>query len=358
MELRKRGHSVSLWLLPCQFASGAERMAASRLGVDKLEGPSGSAWMWHALGQEKTDCVLQLGGDLLFGRRIAGCAGAPLICYAYGFKKGMERARVFTAYPSMSAAIGARSKAVNARPVGDLVKDSLALETGTFAWPAPQGEKSAAARRLLLFPGSRPAILRLSLGWLSAIARHLKTLIPQVLIGTLFSPFAPEDEFSSWVDAGLNPIRAGAGAAMRSADYALTQPGTNTLEMMHCGLPALVAAPMDFLKVIPVGGLGGFASRLPLIGPSIKERGIRRNLKRYNDFIAWPNRIANRALLDEAVGEVVPEELAVRIAEALRDGEKLSRVRRDLLLLSGERGAALRLCDAVEEAGKRRLDPQ
>jgi lipid-A-disaccharide synthase len=136
---------------------------------------------------------------------------------------------------------------------------------------------------------------------------------------------------------------------MKTADYALTQPGTNTLEMMHCGLPALVAAPMDFLKVIPIGGLGGFASGLPLVGPLIKERGIRRNLKRYNGFISWPNRIANRALLDEAVGEVKPEELAVRVAQSLKNPEKLSRIRRDLLALSGEEGAVFRLCSAVEE---------
>ena len=43
-ELRKREHSVSLWLLPCQFASGYERVVASGFGADKLEGPYGGAW--------------------------------------------------------------------------------------------------------------------------------------------------------------------------------------------------------------------------------------------------------------------------------------------------------------------------
>jgi lipid-A-disaccharide synthase len=266
-----------------------------------------------------------------------------LICYAYGFKKGMEHAQVFTAYPSMASGINANSKAVNARPIGDLVKDSLALETGTFTWDA-----KSEGLRLLLFPGSRPAIRRLSRSWLSSVVRHLRTLIPEVRIGTLFSPFAPESEFSSWLDAGLNPIKMGTGAVLKTADYALTQPGTNTLEMMHCGLPALVAAPMDFLRVIPISGLGGFASELPLIGSLIKERGIRRNLKRYNGFISWPNRLANRALLDEVMGEVVPEEVAVCVAKSLKDEEKLSGVRHDLLALSGEEGAALRLCSAVE----------
>ena len=375
MELRKRGHSVSLWLLPCQFASGAERMVASRLGVDKLEGPSGNAWTWHALGQEKTDCVLQLGGDLLFGHRIAECSGAPLICYAYGFKKGMKRAQVFTAYPSMASDINLLMKTknaahsnANALPIGDLVKDSLSLETGTFVWDAEEdaaneAHKERERRRVLFFPGSRPAIRRLSLRWLQVVARHLRLLIPEVRVGTLFSPFAPEGEFSSWVDAGLNPIRAGAGAVMKTADYALTQPGTNTLEMMHCGLPALVAAPMDFLEVIPLNGVRGFVSGLPWVGSLIKEHGLRRHLKRYQEFISWPNRIANRPLLDEVFGEVTPEELAVRVAASLKDKEKLSQVRRDLLALSGsdtgssagghhEASAVFRLCNAVEDAHK------
>jgi lipid-A-disaccharide synthase len=261
----------------------------------------------------------------------------------------MEHAQVFTAYPSMAGFINGKSKAVNARPIGDLVKDSLSLEMGTFVWDAQENAKKQGPR-LLLFPGSRPAIRRLSLSWLSAVARHLKLSIPQVRIGTLFSPFAPESEFSFWADAGLNPIKVGAGAVMKTADYALTQPGTNTLEMMHCGLPALVAAPMDFLKVIPIAGLGGFASRLPLVGPLIKERGIHRNLKRYNGFISWPNRVANRPLLDETMGKVTPEEVALRVAKSLKDEEKLSRVRRELLALSGEQGAVLRLCGAVEAA--------
>ena len=92
-ELRLRGHSVSLWLLPCPFASGREREAASLLGVDKLEGPSGVARTWRGLGAERTDCVLQLGGDLMFGTHLAHAAKAPLYVYTYGAKKGLGRAR-------------------------------------------------------------------------------------------------------------------------------------------------------------------------------------------------------------------------------------------------------------------------
>jgi lipid-A-disaccharide synthase len=360
-------------------------MAASRLGVDKLEGSGSdirkndisgnsvsgnsisgnSIWKnslavsalrtWDALAREKTDGVLQIGGDLLFGRRLAKSAQAPLLCYAYGFQKGMERARVFTAYPGMAADINARTNAKDperrALAVGDLVKDALALERESFKWNDGR-DGDADAERLLLFPGSRPAIRRLALPWLEEVVRRLRELAPAVRVGTLFSPFVPESEFPVWRDAGLNPMRGESGAAMRSADYALTQPGTNNLEMMHCGLPALIVAPMEFLKVVPVGGLGGFLFGVPLLGPRLKERGIRRKLSRYGDFISWPNRIANRAVMDELTGDIAPRDVARHIARAMRDKEKLRRVRGELLALSGDGGAASRLCDALErEAG-------
>ncbi|MCL2010514.1 MAG: cdisaccharide synthetase [Synergistaceae bacterium] len=355
-ELRGRGHSVSLWLLPCQFASGYERAVASGLGADKLEGPCGSAWTWRALAKEKTDCVIQLGGDLLFGRRIAERAEAPLLCYAYGYKKGMERARVFTAYQSMAESIGAKLK-TPAHVIGDLVKDSLSLEKGKKITGA--SEKSGEPH-VLLFPGSRPDIRNLSIKWLTKVARHMETLIRGVRFTTLFSPFAPENEFPLWESAGLNPVKSGiavsAAAVMKNSDYALTQPGTNTLELMHCGLPALVALPFDFLDAAPIGGLGRLVSGIPLAGRALKEWKLRRSLEQFGGFLSWPNRIAGRALLDEAVGKLTAYDLAERVAASLDDEKKLSRVRGELLELSGEsdksggKGAASLLCDAAENA--------
>ena len=98
MELRKRGHSVSLWLLPCQFASGHEREAASLLGVDKLEGPAGAARIWRDMNNERTDYVVQLGGDMIFGMHLSKTANVPLACYTYGARKIPTGAKILTAY--------------------------------------------------------------------------------------------------------------------------------------------------------------------------------------------------------------------------------------------------------------------
>ena len=342
-ELRLRGHSVSLWLLPCPFASGREREAASMLGADKLEGPNGAAWTWRALGVERTDCVLQLGGDLMFGTRLARSSGAPLFAYSYGAKKGMDRVQAaFTAYPSAAREIP------GARLIGDLVRDALEMDAcassaSSWDWPEDPGSP-----RLLLLPGSRPAIRVMALGWLAAVVAALEPEFPRLRVRTLFAPLVPDSEFADWRGAGLEPVRAGAGIAMRGADYALTQPGTNTLEMMHCGLPGLAVAPLAFLEHIPVAGLRGAAASLPFVGKRIRRAAVERVLKRHNGFISLPNRIAGRPLMDELYGDVTPQETARRVAAALRDPEGRERTRAAFLALSMEPGAAARLCDALE----------
>ena len=350
-ELRLRGHSVSLWLLPCPFASGREREAASLLGVDKLEGPSGVARTWRELGAERTDRVLQLGGDLMFGTRLARSAKAPLFVYTYGAKKGLGRAQaVFTACPAMASGISGKP---GARPIGDLVRDALEMDAhspSAASWNWPEEPDSP---RLLLLPGSRPAIRRAARDWLTAVVAALRSEFPRLRVRTLFSPFMLDSELEAWCDAGLEPVRVGAGVAMRGADYALTQPGTNTLEMMHCGLPGLTAAPHAFLEHIPVAGLRGFATSLPFVGIRIRRAAVGRVLARHNGFISLPNRIANRSIVDELYGDVTPQTLALRIASALRDPEGLAETRAALLELSGEGGAAARLCDALEAQGRR-----
>ncbi|MBQ3448033.1 MAG: cdisaccharide synthetase, partial [Synergistaceae bacterium] len=99
-ELRKRGHSISLWILPCQFASGHEREAASLLGVDKLEGPASAARIWQDISYENTDRVIQLGGDIQFGLKLSTSANAPLTCYSYGPRKAIDGVKILTAYPA------------------------------------------------------------------------------------------------------------------------------------------------------------------------------------------------------------------------------------------------------------------
>ena len=341
MELRKRNHSVSLWLLPCQFASGHEREAASLLGVDKLEGPAGVTRIWHDMKDERTDYVIQLGGDIHFGIHLSKMADVPLACYTYGAKKIPSNAKVFTAYKQQTKFIP------NSEAIGDLVKDALELDKTpeqieAWDWPKVQG-----APRLLFFPGSRPLIRRAALEWLTHVKNILLKKMPSIRIRTLFSQFMPVNEFEEWTKAGLNPVSSGAGAAMVEADYALTQPGTNNFELMHCGLPGLVIAPAKFINTIPVSGLAGILGNMPLLGSKLKKFALMRKIKRWGGVIALPNRIAGHKILTEMYGDITPEDAAEEIYEKLRHPEQLEKIREELLSLSGESGAAAKLCDVI-----------
>ena len=340
-ELRKRGHTISLWILPCQFASGHEREAASLLGVDKLEGPASASRIWRDISEEHTDRIIQLGGDIAFGLRMSEKANAPLNCYTYGPRKSLPGVKMMTAYEAQAKNIP------EVEAIGDLVKDALEMDitpSGMASWDWPRDESSP---RILFLPGSRPAIRKPAMGWLVEVQAALKAKMPSIRIRTLFSQFMPEVEFAEWKKAGLNPVRAGAGVAMREADYALTQPGTNNFELMHCGLPALVVAPEKFLRFVPVSGVLGLLANIPLLGLKLRRIGTLKVIKRWGGYISLPNRISPHKVMAEMWGDVTPEDAAEEICEQLSDLEGLRKTREEFLSLSGPSGAASRLCDIV-----------
>ena len=338
-ELRKRGHSISLWLLPCQFASGHEREAASLLGVDKLEGPSSASRIWRDIALEKTDRIIQLGGDIMYGLRMSRKANAPLTCYTYWPRKAIDGVKFLTAYRSQT------KRVPEAIVIGDIVKDALAMDITPPALSSWNWPKQDDSPRILFFPGSRPSIRNAALDWLTEVHDGLKRRIPDIRVRTLFSQFMPATELEAWQKAGLNPVRCGAGVAMRGSDYALTQPGTNTFELMHCGLPATVVAPESFLQYIPIAGLLGVVSRLPVIGLKLRRYAAMRIVKRWGGHISLPNRIADHKIMNEMIGAITPEDVAEEVCDQLKKPDALKKTRDDFLKLSGDAGAASRLCD-------------
>jgi len=84
--------------------------------------------------------------------------------------------------------------------------------------------------------------------------------------------------------------------ALRGVDLALTQPGTNTLELFYLRVPTLVAVPYAFLSDIPFSGLKGVMLRLPLV----KDR-LLQSLSKKKGMLSWPNRITGKNLIPELV---------------------------------------------------------
>jgi lipid-A-disaccharide synthase len=229
--------------------------------------------------------------------------------------------------------------------VGDLVADALSLDEGLSPW-SPGKEF-----RLALFPGSRPFIREASLKFLAELKRRLDDSGLSIETLTVMSPFATDEENGRWEQAGLNPVQKGAGIVLKEADLALTQPGTNTLELLHAGVPAIVAVPFSFLRRIPLSGIMGIIDRSFAGIGWLKEHYLRSVSKR-RGFLAWPNRIAGYEIMQEMAGDITPEDLAKAVLALLADERKRVSQREELLKLSKGSGAA----DKVVSLISKRLD--
>lgn len=335
-EMATRGWKVTIRLLPCPFASGRELHAAERLDVVSVKGPCNWIKTILSFKDVQTDLVVQLGGDLLFGRILSAVSRAPLACYTYGDKKGIKKCDlVATAFSNMADNIS-----VNASVMGDLVSDGVKMEEGDFYWKSK-------GFRVAFFPGSRPEIRRISMPYLREVVVLLKEREPDLEYATLMSPFITSDEIKLWKARGLCPVTASAGKVLKGADLAVTQPGTNTLEILHTSVPALVAVPFRFLKNIPLSGFKGIVLSMPG-GEKLKDSLLRKKAEN-TGFLAWPNRLAGAEVMPELVGDISPEDLVDNILAMLRNRDKIKTIKDRLKRFQTSNGSPARcFCDALE----------
>ena len=333
----QKGWSIDVHLLPCPYASGCEFDAISRLPASVSRHLSAFSAFKAFAKARPYDAVLQLGGDLMFGRFLAWRQKIPLACYSYGKKKGMERCDVV-----MTSREGLFS-AERLEIVGDLVLDSLDLGT-PGDWSAPAG------KRIVVFPGSRPLIRDKAFYMLNDIRKRIMEILPDAEIRVLLSPFASDDEIPKWTDAGFHVWRGTTPAGIKGADLALTQPGTNNLELMYCRQPFAVTIPFSFIRQMPLSGLIGMLDKVPFFGAAARERYVRTRLPRYIGKTAWPNRLTDVPFVPELIGEYSPEALADEVIGILSDVKGLESQKKGLeeLAVKVEPGAPQRICDSLE----------
>lgn len=332
MEAKRRGWDVQVWLAPCPFASGREAFVLEELGVSVVSPQPFPKLFWRLAASQCCDAVLQLGGDLIFGRFLAWRHKALLACYTYGSKKGLSRC---------DAILTSRDGLLpqpKAQAVGDLVLDSLPV-VEPIEWKAPVGQ------RLVVFPGSRPSIRRLALSFLKEACDILRQALPQLEVRIPLSPFAEASEAEQWRAAGFSLFEKNSASVVSGADLVVTQPGTNTLELLYLAQPMMVAAPLSFVSVTPMSGLLGM-----LTWPSLRVWAFKRLARRFQGRTSWPNRLTQRAVVPELVGDFDAAVLAEEIARQLQNAPALKKQKEELHRLACQvmPGAAARICDVIE----------
>ena len=134
-------------------------------------------------------------------------------------------------------------------------------------------------------------------------------------------------------------------AQMRTADLAVTIPGTNTLELGIAGVPSVVLLPLNKPEVIPLEGPGHWLSLLPVVGPALKRRAVL--LAAPHLPVSLPNNLSGEKLMVELKGVLTLDGVLHETLALLEDKTDLTRRRERLLATMPRPGAARKLVSRV-----------
>lgn len=114
----------------------------------------------------------------------------------------------------------------------------------------------------------------------------------------------------------------------------VTIPGSKTNEIGYISTPILVILPIQKPEYIPIWGIAGWFDFFGIIGKKIKgffvKNYINSVIKTKKRFIALPNMIANKEIVEEYVDNIYPLNLALKIIEILSDENYLKDTSKNL----------------------------
>ena len=376
-ELRPRlwNCRITLVLLPCQYASGAEASMAKDAGVDRTVrvGEIGRLLADPAERQVKVTrrMLFHMGGDFLFSVYLSKRLKATLWAYASRPRWSHFVDRFFV--PDEGAE---RRFALNDVPkekyecVGHLALDSVVLKESEEETRSVLGLRPDEPVVSFL-TGSRPIEYLIGLPYFTRIAAIVAERFPDHRI---FFPLAPtvDDEalVRSLETAGiawkgetrLHAIDLGGGRwasivrgrtleVLGCSKLAVAVPGTNNLQAAALFTPFIMALPLNWAEEYPLDGLAGI---LPLWLPGVKQlkKKYILALNRRTEFVSLPNKMAKKMIAPEIRGIFPLEDVAEKAAELLSSPEKLQEMSRAFWNLTHERGAALRIAERIVQWNK------
>lgn len=357
---------VTLALVPCPYASGAEVAVAREIpGVDRVLSPWQTTRAVLLGGQPRAArgvCAF-LGGEpwhaLVLGQRL----GYPSVAYLVR-RAWLDR---------LFRATGVRDARVplppGGRVVGDLMVDAADRSPETTI------ELEAGSGPVVgLFPGSRTMHLRAALGVFLETVERLRAARPGTRFLLVLSPFVDRGRLQAALDQpwslglprraarlvgnrlqvdGGGPVSVSWGRpyeAFRHLDLALSIPGTNTAELACASIPMVIA--LHTSAPVMGGGLAGFLERLP-IGDWLKVQ-LRKRKHRRVGLTALPNIQAGKELAPEIMVDPNLANLQACLLRLLDDEQARRSTARALREAMGPGGAARRMAELILENGAKR----
>lgn len=360
---------ISISLIPCQYASGKEAEIAATFGADGVSTPqefltyTTTGKRPAALGDE-TGFVISLGGNqnmaLQLGRRL----GYPTYSYKFvpAWNKDLKRLFVHDEIALKKARrLGVPEDRLEL--IGNLVADAVDYVAPAVVSGSPQ---------ILLMAGTRDGFSIFLIPFIIAVADYLHAYFPNASFVWPVSRLLSEQTIREGIAGKERAILEGMGgsregqtiltpsgakivmieeherhAHMRSADLAITIPGTNTLELGIAGLPSIVILPMNKPEAIPLDGLGHWLGLIPLVGKYIKRHAVKLFVEGLDVPVSLPNRTAGEDLMLELKGKITAQQVASEARQLLEKPELLVAKRERLLVTMPKAGAAKRLIESI-----------
>lgn len=367
-------YRIILVIHPCQFGSGTEKFVARKFnGIEEFIGPQEYLKiLFTGLGRRKfrfsrEGVIFSLGGDLmhpvLFRRRIKG--KHTLYTYANNVRWDKYYEKIFVRGEDVKNKLlkqGVLSRKLVV--VGDLdysylrflqsrgeVRKKLDIEGDEKMVVFMFGSRDFQVRYMLpLFlkvisdvtdrlENVKPFFLKSPYITFEIIKKSLayggkiKELdsIPGELKQSDNHNF-PYIEFSK--DKKVCVLEGGLEFWGNGIDFAVTLPGTNTLQLAYRKIPSLVVAALNKPELYPIEGIFGLLKWVPVIGKMVLKKAVFHYLKKF-PYASLPNMYENEEIYPELFRVIQTDEITDKIIEIFKNKEyenikkKLSRFKPD-----------------------------
>ncbi|MEN2984072.1 MAG: hypothetical protein ABDH25_03495 [Dictyoglomaceae bacterium] len=300
-------------LVPCQFATGEEERVLEEFSFFKKIFSPNEYWKNFIYKPQNKNIIFHLGGDLFFN----GILGKLWKSYSIAYiEKKYTWTFLFNLIYSSKDFKNPKMKYVGELRFENLNRSAFSKESN----------------RIAFFPGSRDYALRFYLPFYLALIKEIHKFYPDLKFVIFISQFLRKDvvgkfllRFNSFIrelPIDIEFLRDWR-KQINNLFFAVTLPGTITLQLGYSGIPMLVLLPLHRPEYLPMEGLANF------LKGRIRNLVIDIYLKK-NLYLSFPNKYSP-GVVPEIIGKFDFKKVIKYFLEILGDRELIERMHKNLI---------------------------
>ncbi|MCX7845384.1 MAG: hypothetical protein N2312_02105 [Dictyoglomaceae bacterium] len=300
-------------LVPCQFATGEEKRVLEEFNFFKEIISSNKYWENFIYKPKNKNIIFHLGGDLFFN----GVLGKIWRSFSIAYVE--KKYSWLFLYKNIYSSKDLKDPKI--KYVGELRFENL----NRYAF-------SKKSNRVALFPGSRDYALRFYLPFYLALIKEICKFYPELQFTIFLSQFLRRD-ITEKILMRLYPLLRDLPVEIEVLRdwkkqvnnflFAITLPGTTTLQLGYSGIPMLVLLPLHRPEYLPMEGFANF------IKGKVRNLLINIYLKK-NSYLALPNKY-KPGVVPEIIGRFDFKKVIKYILKIMDNRELIEKIHGDLI---------------------------